>query len=187
MTGDLTSVEATWADPGSSPREVGLVRIPLRVLDALARGDGESAERLAELELGPYVTGPDCLWLWEIRSAQLLASPDDHAWVTRLIVDGRSGDVVGVAGFHGAPDQRGMVEIGYRIDPARRRRGYARSALQVMLTIANAHPGVHVVRATVTPDNLASRALLDQYGFREVGEQWDDVDGLETIFERPAG
>lgn len=35
----------------------------------------------------------------------------------------------------------------------------------------------------MSPDNLASLALIDQYGFREVGEQWDDEDGLETIFE----
>ncbi|SKB10304.1 GNAT family N-acetyltransferase [Aeromicrobium choanae] len=179
----MTRTEAPWTDSAAWPQDVSLVRIPLPVLDALARGDSETAERLTDVELGRYVVGPDCLWLWQIRSEQLVASPDDHEWVTRLIVDGPSGDVVGVAGFHGAPDRRGMVEIGYRIDPDRRRRGYARSALQVLLAIARADPRVDVVRATVSPDNLASRALLDQYGFREVGEQWDDVDGLETIFE----
>lgn len=29
----------------------------------------------------------------------------------------------------------------------------------------------------------ASRRLVAQYGFFEVGEQWDDEDGLETIFQ----
>ncbi|MET1132402.1 MAG: GNAT family N-acetyltransferase [Aeromicrobium sp.] len=162
---------------------MSLVRIPLSVMHALGSGDSESAQRLSDVALTPFVLGPECRRLWEIRSAQLIATPEDHPWVTRLIVDAPSGDVVGVAGFHGAPDHRGMVEIGYRIDPARRRRGYARSALEVLLGIANADPRVDVVRATVSPDNLPSRALLDQYGLHEVGEQWDDEDGLETILE----
>jgi len=42
---------------------------------------------------------------------------------------------------------------------------------------------VHTVRASIRPDNVASRALVAQYGFVEVGEQWDDEDGLETVFE----
>lgn len=93
--------------------------------------------------------------------------------------------MVGRAGYHGPPDEAGMVEIGYSIDPLHRRRGHARGALLILLATAKTHPGVAVVRATVRPDNFASRRLLDQYGFREVGEQWDDDDGLETILEAP--
>ena len=42
-----------------------------------------------------------------------------------------------------------------------------------------------MVRASVRPDNIPSRRLPDQYGFQEAGEQWDEVDGLETILEVP--
>ncbi|NIH88496.1 hypothetical protein FHX45_005389 [Amycolatopsis granulosa] len=28
--------------------------------------------------------------------------------------------------------------------------------------------------------------MASQYGFVEVGEQWDDEDGLEIIYEMPA-
>ncbi|SJM64436.1 hypothetical protein FM101_08585 [Arthrobacter rhombi] len=42
---------------------------------------------------------------------------------------------------------------------------------------------MHVVRATISPDNHASSSLVEAYGFKEVGEQWDDEDGLEIIFE----
>jgi ribosomal-protein-alanine N-acetyltransferase len=55
-----------------------------------------------------------------------------------------------------------------------------------LLAVARAHPDVKVVRATISPDNHASRSLLDGYGFSEVGEQWDDEDGLEIILEVPA-
>ena len=71
------------------------------------------------------------------------------------------------------------------MDAAYRRQGYARAALTAMLNRARLEPAVTVVRATISPDNLPSRALIAQFGFVEVGEQWDDEDGLETIFELP--
>jgi hypothetical protein len=39
------------------------------------------------------------------------------------------------------------------------------------------------VRVTIAPENTASRDLAVQYGFTAVGEQWDDEDGLEIIYE----
>jgi ribosomal-protein-alanine N-acetyltransferase len=39
------------------------------------------------------------------------------------------------------------------------------------------------VRASVRPDNAPSLRLVRRWGFTEVGEQWDDEDGLETVFE----
>lgn len=77
-----------------------------------------------------------------------------------------------------------MVELGYSVDPAFRRRGYARAALELLLARAAREPTVRTVRATISPDNEASRNLVLQYGFVENGSQWDDDDdGLEIIFE----
>ena len=42
-----------------------------------------------------------------------------------------------------------------------------------------------MLRATVSPENTASLGLIAQLPFVEVGEQWDDEDGLETTFELP--
>jgi hypothetical protein len=42
------------------------------------------------------------------------------------------------------------------------------------------------VRASVRPDNIASTALVDSCGFVAVGQQWDEEDGLRTVYERPA-
>ena len=43
------------------------------------------------------------------------------------------------------------------------------------------------MRASVSPANVASLTLVQQYGFVRVGEQWDEEDGLELVHERPAG
>lgn len=76
-----------------------------------------------------------------------------------------------------------MVEVGYAVLPELRRRGYARAALELLLARAAAEPAVRVVRATIRPDNLASSALVEQYGFTAVGEQIDPEDGREIIYE----
>jgi hypothetical protein len=39
------------------------------------------------------------------------------------------------------------------------------------------------VRVTISPDNAASLATIAGFGFVRVGEQWDEQDGLEIIFE----
>jgi RimJ/RimL family protein N-acetyltransferase len=45
------------------------------------------------------------------------------------------------------------------------------------------HPDVAWLRATVSPDNDASLAIIRAAGLLHVGEQMDPEDGLELIFE----
>ena len=44
---------------------------------------------------------------------------------------------------------------------------------------------VKVLRYTVSPDNEASMHIIKKLGFEQVGEQIDEEDGLELIFEMP--
>ncbi|WP_239095321.1 GNAT family N-acetyltransferase [Planotetraspora silvatica] len=53
--------------------------------------------------------------------------------MTGVIWDERRKVAIGQAGYHGPPDQSGMAEVGYAVDPACRRRGYARPALETLL------------------------------------------------------
>ncbi|MFB7088163.1 GNAT family N-acetyltransferase [Streptomyces sp. NPDC056296] len=116
------------------------------------------------------------------------ADPGHARWMARQAVVGDESLVVGHAGFHGPPDEAGMVEIGYSIDPRFRRRGYARSTLIELLRRAAAEPTVATVRATIGPDNVASLATISGFGFTHVGEEWDEEDGHELVFEaRHAG
>ena len=78
-----------------------------------------------------------------------------------------------------------MVEVAYFVDPAHRRRGFATALLAAALAWASADPAVRTVRASISPDNVASLATLRPFGFVEVGEQWDEEDGLELLFELP--
>ena len=172
----------------TEPKHVTIVQLNEAALTALADGDIVAANQESPVELTPYCAGSHWRSVWRMRSEQVATDPASAAWITGIVWDDERRLVVGRAGFHGPPDGDGRVEVGYAIDPAHRRRGYARAALELMLDRAAHDPRVRVVRATVSPTNLASRNLVRQYGFVEVGEQWDDEDGVETIYElTPAG
>jgi len=166
--------------------QVAIIPLSPAALAALAAGDLATACAASPVPLSAELAGPAHRPLWRYRSRQVAADPAAAAWVTGVVWDPWQAVAVGRAGYHGPPDPAGMVEVGYAIDPAYRRQGYARAALVLLLDRAAREPAVRVVRATISPANAASRALVAKYGFAEVGEQWDDVDGLETIFERAA-
>jgi len=160
---------------------VRLVRLSLEVLQALRHGDLDAASRMAGVRLTSYFVEHD--WLWDIRIAQLQRDPTAQEWIARAAVEHDT--VVGHVGFHGPPDELGMVEVAYSVEPGLRRRGYATKMLDAALTWAYADPEVAVVRATVSPDNLASLATLAAFRFELVGDQWDEEDGLELVYELP--
>ena len=119
------------------------------------------------------------------RLEQLAADPAEEPWLLRAVVLRESAAAVGYANFHAPPDDRGMVEIGYTILPGHRGHGYATEAAHGMWEWAARH-GARILRASVRPDNEPSLALVRRAGFVEVGEQIDEFDGLELIFEKPA-
>ena len=169
--------------PGTRRPTVRIVQLDGATLAALADGDLARARDTSPVELTEWLASPECVSTWRRRAHQVVETPEDAPWVTGVVWDDDEQRAVGRAGFHAAPDSDGRVEVGYGIDPVCRRRGYARAALEAMLARARAEPAVSTVRATVSPDNAASLALIAQYPFVENGEQWDDEDGLEIIYE----
>jgi RimJ/RimL family protein N-acetyltransferase len=166
-----------------APKRVRIVHLTAPVFRALASGDLAAANSASPVTLSPYFAGPEWRRVWAIRSEQVEQDPASASWVTGVIWDEEQHVAVGRAGYHGPPDRSGMVEIGYAVDPAYRRRGYARAALAALLQRAAREPRVTTVRVSISPDNVASYQLASQYGFARVGEQWDEEDGLEIIYE----
>lgn len=152
------------------------------VLEALASGSIERASAAFGRPLPQFFL--DFEWLWALRRAQLDERPDAEQWLVRAVVDHSTGDIVGHAGFHGPPDESGMVEIGYTIDEPFRRQGFGRATVGALIEIAAADPAVQTVRASISPDNAASLATIRPFEFALVGEQIDDIDGVELVFER---
>ena len=143
---------------------------------------GRSAPDVGFSDPGGFLTGAEDVV--RLRLAQIDAEPAIEPWLLRAIVVRDQRISVGFINFHAAPDVRGMVEIGYEVLPAFRRRGYASEAATALMAWAARH-GARLVRASVRPDNLPSLAIIARHGFSLVGEQLDEIDGRELVYERP--
>jgi len=171
-------------NPERGFRSIRFVPLPGAALAALADQDLAAASAAAGITLTPYFITPEAAGLWRLRIADIAANADSARWIARATVSEPDGVVVGHAGFHGPPDAAGMVEVAYSVDPACRRQGYATAMLRELLLRAANEPGVTTVRASISPDNAGSLATVARFGFIRTGEQWDEKDGLELIFER---
>ena len=161
-----------------------LVSMSVPFLEALGRRDVEAATREIGAAVPPWL--PEQLEHFvQYRLATLRVDPSARPWLGRALVLPQAGGgrrVIGTAGFHAPPDAEGRVEVGYRVDPAYRRQGYAIEAVRGLFDWAAAH-GVHRFIASISPDNEPSLSLASRLGFRQVGQQVDEIDGPELVFE----
>ena len=120
------------------------------------------------------------------RVPQVNENPEVNKWFVRWMVMSETREVIGSTSFHGPPDETGMMEIGLEVHPLFRREGYAIEALRGMWLWVIDQPHVSVLRYTVDPMNEASVGVIKKFGFDHIGQQIDDVDGPEDIYEMTA-
>jgi RimJ/RimL family protein N-acetyltransferase len=115
------------------------------------------------------------------RLEQVTADRSVAPWLLRLIVcDGR---VAGHVGGHDRPDGRGMVEIGYTLDPAFRGRGLATEAARAWFGWAHER-GARIARLSFDPGNEPSIAIGRRLGLHHVSDEWDEDDQVwEQVWE----
>jgi [ribosomal protein S5]-alanine N-acetyltransferase len=100
-----------------------------------------------------------------------------------LVLAIANGEIIGSAGFHDFPDANGMIEIGFGIVSEKQRQGYGIELLIGMWRAISERSDVKILRYTVSPENEASMHIINKFGFNLVGEQMDEDDGLELIYE----
>ncbi|MEU9093363.1 GNAT family N-acetyltransferase [Streptomyces sp. NPDC048428] len=97
------------------------------------------------------------------------------------------GLVIGGVGFHGAPDEKRHVTIGYGLVESARGLGYASEALRALLRFTRDR-GVACVHGDTDLDNIASQRVMTAVGMRLVKEDaslkhylidWDEPAGPE--------
>jgi len=154
-------------------------------MQALQRRDFDTAESEVRAKVPRWM--PNALrHFLEYRLGQLARDPTEREWLGRVMVltdESGTRRVLGSIGFHGRPDEQGRAEIGYGIDPAYRRKGLTSEAVRAMFDWAHSKHGITRFVASVAPNNRASLALIRRFGFQKVGEQMDEIDGLEYVFE----
>jgi RimJ/RimL family protein N-acetyltransferase len=117
------------------------------------------------------------------RVPQVKEDPRLNRWFVRWIVLRSTGEIIGSTSFHGAPDKVGMIEIGLGIQESYRNMGFAKEALLGMWRWALSDSEVKVLRYTVSVENAPSIRVIESFGFHYQGEQIDEEDGPESIYE----
>lgn len=79
------------------------------------------------------------------------------------------GELVGICGFKGRPDEAGSVEIGYSVLASHQGRGVATEAVQRLVGWAFSHHNVMEVCAETFPHLRQSISVLEKNGFRRTG------------------
>ena len=127
----------------------------------------------------------------ETPRLELRLIPHPTQWQFREIFLSSSNEKVGEINFHRSPagdefTPEGTVEVGVEIAEMYQRNGFASEALMAMWLWATEHEEIKVLRYTVSASNHPSMRIIQKFGFTHVGQQIDDEDGPEEIFEMSA-
>jgi RimJ/RimL family protein N-acetyltransferase len=156
------------------------------LMRALAEGRMTDAER----ELGAPIASEWSLprELLDLRSAQLARAPQHSGWLLHAVVLRSPSLMIGNVGFHGPPGEHvfearwpGVVELGYDIVPAFRRRGHATRAIRLLIDWARFRDASEVV-LSIALDNSASQRTADKLGFALRHEYEHDARGRERLY-----
>ncbi len=169
-------------------------RLVLRLMgregvEACLAGDLARAEQLLGARIPNVLLDyPSSLGFAKVR---LDEDPQYQPWSFRAIILPDDRTMVGHIRFHSRPDPddlqayaRDAVEFGYRVFPEYRRRGYAAEASDAVMNWARAMFGVRKFIVTVSPDNKPSQAVIARFGFVRIGQQMDEIDGIEDVYLR---
>jgi RimJ/RimL family protein N-acetyltransferase len=150
---------------------------------ALLRGDRERAGHEIDAHVPADFVGNHENVL-RMRLGQMQQDRTCQPWLLRAMIT-REGprQVIGRIGFHGPPEEDRRVEIGYTVFPAHRGQGFATEACRALFAWAHEEHGITRFRASVSPGNGPSLAVVRKLGFRRTGVQWDEIDGEELVFE----
>ncbi|MBB2149033.1 GNAT family N-acetyltransferase [Pedobacter gandavensis] len=98
-----------------------------------------------------------------IENLELVAEPSGfESW---MVIDKASKTLIGDAGFKGLPTVEGIVDLGYAIIAAERRKGYAAEAAEGLIKWAFKQSDVKMITARCAHVNEASTKTLTHLGF----------------------
>jgi [ribosomal protein S5]-alanine N-acetyltransferase len=172
--------------PTITAARLDLVSMSPDAVEAFLEGRPDEAATLIGASVPPGWPDEEDVGFLRLRHAQMREKPETQPWLVRALVLREAATMVGHAGFHGPPGAHGLasdaVELGYTIFPPYRGRGLATETARALMDWAGAQ-GVRGFVASVAPGNDASLAIVLKLGFVQTGEQWDEEDGLELVFE----
>ena len=173
----LGTLRAMRADPAFEAIETERLR--------LRRSRPDDAEEISRYRSDPDVnrqqgwerTDPEGVRR-DIEEMAARAPGEPGGWVQFTVEERRGGSLVGDVGLSPADGEPGVIKVGYTIDPAHQRRGYATEAVGALVRYAFEELGAAVVRAYASAENAASIRVAERVGMRLIERfKGEDEDG----------
>lgn len=171
--------------PALRTERLELVPVTLSMVEAVMAGDRARAEAACGACLPEAWPGEQLIArAFGVSLDAIRRDPERRLWGDTLLMphDGPR-RVVGSVIFHGRPDD-GIAEIGYGVEEASQRRGYATEGTLACVEWALAQQGVEAVRATTFPWHRESLRVIEKVGMRFLESREHETLGELLIFER---
>lgn len=167
-----------------------LVPLTQRFVEAMVAGDHAAAGAEIDARVGRWLAG-DSSHIVQLQVAQQTGEAEGFPGLGRAIVlvaPRGARRMIGSIGFHGAPDDHGRLELGCRIHPAHRGRGYAAEAMTALVDWAAACFGITRFLAVVSSRREAGDLVSLEVANGQQGQSNEQVGAPATLlelFERP--
>lgn len=92
-----------------------------------------------------------------------------------MVVKKETRQVIGDIGFHGKPNEKGEVTVGYGIIGTERGKGYGYEALNAIMKWLKTKDIVKIVKADCLITNVPSAQILKKAGMKETGRDLENI------------
>lgn len=144
-----------------------LMPITLEVTKSLLSGSNKELEKLG-LEADKKWPTEDTMDILPIICETLEKDKVPSGFETWMIVRKDNMHIIGDIGFHGKPDEKGQVEVGYGIVESERRQGFGFESLKAIIDWAVSMDNVKTIIADCLIDNKPSARMLEKAGMKEI-------------------
>jgi [ribosomal protein S5]-alanine N-acetyltransferase len=121
------------------------------------------------MSLQPIDPMPEADALTFLAKQAELTSDADNCWLMFAIELRESGRMIGEVGMYIESASKRTCDIGWSVNPAFRRRGYATEAAKWLIDYAFTKRQVHRITSSTSTQNTASVRLMERLGMRREG------------------
>lgn len=144
-----------------------LIPVTLDITKALIQRNTDEIERLGITTDEAWPT-KDTMDILPIINEILKKDKSPSGFEFWMIVKKDNMKVIGDIGFHGKPNGKGVVEIGYGLVDKERGTGFGFEALEAIMNWAISQSSVKVIKADCLISNIPSARILEKVGMKEI-------------------
>ncbi|MDD3224894.1 MAG: GNAT family N-acetyltransferase [Clostridium sp.] len=144
-----------------------LIPITLEITKSLMSGSSKEVEKLG-IKIDSKWPTADTKDILPIICKSLEKDKIPSGFETWMIVKKDNMQVIGDIGFHGKPDEKGEVEVGYGLVENERGHGIGFESLKAIMDWVISQKNVKVIKAECLLDNKPSKRILEKVGMKEI-------------------